>query len=186
MRMRRSAAGAGAAALAAVLVVGCAGADKQDAAPAASSSAPASPSADPDAAGKRAVLRAYKEMTTAEARTYATAKLDPELEKYATHKALSDISATLFYHQQQKTVMRGTVKRDPEVVTLDLDADPAKATVKDCADSSEYDEVDAETGKVIKKKTSGDRRHVMKAQAFRNEAGAWRFTSHTIERDEKC
>ncbi|MEU2595110.1 hypothetical protein ABZ630_31010, partial [Streptomyces albidoflavus] len=52
----------------------------------------------------------------------------------------------------------------------------AKATVKDCADSSEYDEVDAETGKVIEKKTTGDRRHVMKAQAFRNAAPDLRFS----------
>ena len=186
MRMRRSAAGAGATALAAVLLVGCGSAEKDVAAPASSSSAPASPTADPDAAAKRSVLRAYKEMTTAEARTYATAKLDPQLEEFAGHKALSDISATLFYHQQQKTVMRGTVKRDPEVVKIDLDADPASATVEDCADSSRYDEVDAETGEVIKKKTSGDRRHVMKAEAFQNKAGDWRFFTHTIERDETC
>ncbi|MFD5025028.1 hypothetical protein [Streptomyces sp. NPDC058373] len=125
-------------------------------------------------------------MTTAEARTYATAKLDPELEKFAGHKALADISATLFYHQQQKTVMRGTVERDPKVVKLDLDADPAKAKVEDCADSSKYDEVDAETGKVRELSSSGPRRHLVTSEAVQDKAGAWMFTTYTIKRGQSC
>ncbi|MFD9151348.1 hypothetical protein, partial [Streptomyces diastaticus] len=166
--------------------VGCGSAEKDVAAPASSSSAPASPTADPDAAAKRSVLRAYKEMTTAEARTYATAKLDPQLEEFAGHKALSDISATLFYHQQQKTVMRGTVKRDPEVIKIDLDAAPPSATVEDCADSSKYDEVDAETGKVRELSSSGPRRHLVTAEAVRDKAGTWVFMTYTIKRGQSC
>ncbi|MFF3326930.1 hypothetical protein [Streptomyces sp. NPDC002889] len=177
----------GAVALAAVLA-GCSGSNDGDSKPSqgVSTPAPATSSADPQAAEKAAVLKAYEGLTAAEARTYATAKLDPELEKYAAHKALSDIKVTLFYHQQQGTVMKGDVTRKPDVTALNTESEPLKAVVTDCADSSRYDEVNAKTGKVKELKSPGPRRHVVTATAQRSKSGAWVFYTYTIERGRTC
>ncbi|MCX5071061.1 hypothetical protein OHA84_36170 [Streptomyces sp. NBC_00513] len=53
--------------------------------------------ADPEVAEKSAVLMAYGACTAAEERSYATARVDPELAKYATDEALADIQATVFW-----------------------------------------------------------------------------------------
>ncbi len=170
----------------ALALTACGGGDdgaKPSAAPPAASS-PA-PSVDPDAAEKAAVLKAYEGLTEAEARSYATAKLDPELETYAAHKALADIKVTLFYHQQQQTRMRGTVSREPEVETIDTASDPLEATITDCADSSQYEEIDAD-GKVRELKSPGPRRHYVTSTAQRAKTGEWKIYTYTIERDRTC
>ncbi|MCD9904542.1 hypothetical protein LUR56_39705 [Streptomyces sp. MT29] len=151
----------------------------------APSPAPAA-SADPDAAEKAAVLKAYEGLTEAEARSYATAKLDPELETYAGHKALADIKATIFYHQQQNTRMQGTVAREPKVDTIDTASDPLEATITDCADSSQYEEIEAKSGKVRKLKSPGPRRHYVTSTAQRARTGEWKIYTYTIERDRTC
>ncbi|MFI0742356.1 hypothetical protein ACH4PU_30420 [Streptomyces sp. NPDC021100] len=147
-------------------------------------SAAPTPSTDPQAQEKAKVLEVYRAMTDAEARTYATAKLDPELDKYAAHKALSDIKVTLFYQQQQGTEMKGQVSRSPKVTAIDTASDPLKAVVTDCADSSRYDEVRVKTGEVIPYK--GSRRHVVTSTAERSKTGDWKFYTYVIDRERTC
>lgn len=165
-------------------LVGC-GSSGDDKAPAvASASTSASKTADPEAAERTAVLRVYQAMNDAETHTYATGKVDPQLEMYAAHKALSDIKVTLFYYQQQGTVMKGSVTRSPQVTSLDTSSVPLKAVVTDCADSSKYDQVNSKTGKVVPYK--GPRRHVVTSTAERSKAGPWKFYTSVIERDRTC
>lgn len=185
MTARRYWAGLCAAVPLALALTGC-GDGGGDAKPSQAASAAPSPtrSTDPDAAEKTAVLKAYEGLTAAEARTYATAKLDPELETYAAHKALSDIKVTLFYQQQQGTVMKGDVTRTPKVTALNPDSEPLKAVVTDCADSSQYDEVKTKTGKAIPYK--GSRRHIVTSTAQRSKNGKWKFYTYAIDRERTC
>jgi len=166
-------------------LAGCSSGGNEGKAPTAASVAPSSSApVDPDAADRAAVLSAYKGLTDAESRTYATAKLDPQLETYAAHKALADIKVTLVYQQQHGTVMRGTVKRDPKVTALNTGTVPLKAVVTDCADSSQYNEVITKTSKTVP--YSGPRRHVVTATAERSKTGPWKFYTYVIERDRTC
>ncbi|MGW7097616.1 hypothetical protein [Streptomyces sp. NPDC054874] len=156
--------------------------------PPAAPPAPSSPtpSEDPDAAEKTAVLKTYAGLTEAEARSYATGKLDPELETYAAHKALADIKVTVFYHQQQNTRMQGTVAREPKVETIDTASDPLEATITDCADSSQYEETEVKGGKVRELKSPGPRRHYVTSTAQRARTGDWKIYTYTIDRDRTC
>ncbi|MFI8178766.1 hypothetical protein ACIF6H_36595 [Streptomyces microflavus] len=150
--------------------------------PPAAPPAPSSPtpSVDPDAAEKTAVLKAYEGMWAARNRSYATAKLDPELETYAGNKALSNIKATLFYHQQQSTVMKGEPTRAPQVDSVD----ETRAALTDCVDTSDYTEVYVKTGKTVPVGT-GPRRHHYTASAIKT-GGKWVIWTTTIERDRTC
>lgn len=173
-------------ALIAGLAAGGCSSDGEPTDDASTPSTSAASSSDPDAAEKKAVLTAYRAMTDAEARTYASAKLDPKLEQYAAHKALADITETLLWHQQQGTVMKGKVTRSPKVTALSVDRTPLKATIVDCADSSRYDEVDAETGKVVPVTGDGPRRHVVTSTAERSKTGEWRIYTYVIDRERTC
>lgn len=138
--------------------------------------------ADPQAAEKRRVLATYQGMTDAETRTYAKAKLDPELERYAGDKALANIKATLFQQQQDDTVMEGKVKRDPNVIN---DITDEEAQITDCADSTQYKEVKKKTGEKIP--YSGEQRHVVTATAQRSSAeDKWKIYSYEISRTQTC
>ena len=139
---------------------------------------------DPQAGEKAALLAAYGAMTAAEERSYATAKVDPELGKHATDKALADIQSTIFWHQQDGTVMRGSVRHAPVVSMLDASSDPLRAQITDCADSGDYNEVKTTNGATVP--YSGSRRHVVTSTAQRTAAGPWQVYTSVIERDRTC
>ncbi|WP_411107777.1 hypothetical protein [Streptomyces sp. cmx-4-9] len=179
---RRAAVLSGAVALALALA-GCGGGGGGAKAPAAATAAPSpSKKADPDAAEKVAVLEAYQGMWEARNRTYATAKLDPQLETYAGNRALSNIKVTLLYHQEHGTVMTGTPVNAPEVDGFD-DA-KTKAVLRDCVDTTTYNEVEAKTGKAVPVGT-GPRRHVYNASAIKT-GGKWVIWTTDIDRAATC
>lgn len=183
MRVRRTGLRAGAGVL--LVVAGC-GSPVKDANPAVGpSAAPASSAApDPQAGERAAVLAAYRAMAVAEERSYAAAKLDPELARYAADKALAAIQATVFWHQQDGTTMRGTVKRRPVVTALDTASDPLRATVTDCADTGDYNEIKTADGSQMP--YEGSRRHVVTSSAQRTRTVPWQIYTSTIERDHTC
>lgn len=137
-------------------------------------------SADQDAVEKNAVLASYRLMWEARNRTYATAKLDPDLEKYAGNKALSNIKLTMLYHQEHGTVMEGEPVNSPEVTAIDA----TKATLKDCVDTSKYTEVESKTGKTVSN-GDGPRRHVYNASAIKT-GGKWIIWTTAIDRGRTC
>ncbi|MFD5892337.1 hypothetical protein ACFWHQ_41245 [Streptomyces sp. NPDC060334] len=142
------------------------------------------PAADPQAAEKVAVLAAYAALTAAEERSYATARVDPELTRYVTDKALADIQATVFWYRQGKTTMQGTVLRAPKVTPLDTASTPLRASVTDGADSTGQRGVETVTGREVP--YSGPRRHVVTSTVIRPAGGGWRFLACVIERDRTC
>ncbi|MEV7558456.1 hypothetical protein [Streptomyces sp. NPDC089795] len=97
--------------------------------------------------------------------------MDPELSRYATDKALADIQATVFWHQQGKTTMQGAVRGTPPVTALDTGGDPLKATVTDCADSTGQLEVQTATGAEVP--YDGPRRHLVTSTAVRPGGGGF-------------
>ncbi|MFF1561683.1 hypothetical protein [Streptomyces sp. NPDC058279] len=123
-------------------------------------------------------------MSEAEVRSYSGGRLDPELERYATHTALADIKSTLFWYQQRGTVMRGEPVHSPEVTSLETAGDPLRAVITDCVDSSHYDKVDKDGAPAAT--PSGPRRHVVTSTAQRTKAGSWLIYTSTIERDRTC
>lgn len=143
------------------------------------------PVVDPQAAEKTAVLAAYGALTAAETRSYANVVLDPELERYATDKALADIKATLFWYQQRGTVMKGAPVHSPKVDSLDTGGDTWRASITDCVDSSAYDKVAKAAGNPVTA-PSGPRRHVVASTAQRTKTGPWLVYTSTIERDRTC
>jgi hypothetical protein len=155
-----------------------------EASPKKSASPSPTKSADPDAAEKAQVLEAYRNMWASRNRTYAKAKLDPKLEEYAGNKALSNIKVTLLYYQDHGTVMRGEPVNSPKVTGIDTSAKPMKATITDCVDTSNYDEVEAKTGKKVPVGT-GPRRHVYTATAITSH-GKWIIWTTSIDRDRTC
>jgi hypothetical protein len=167
-------------------VTGCSGGGGDGKALALPSTSPSATSRppDPDAADKAAVLSAYRAMNAAEEHTYATAKLDPDLSRYATDHALTDIKLTLLAQQDAGTVMKGTVTHSPRVTAIDTAEDPLKAIVTDCADSTHYNEFDAKTGKMTP--YNGSRRHVVTSTAMRSPTGSWRFYTSVIDRARTC
>ncbi|MEU0382387.1 hypothetical protein ABZ093_34630 [Streptomyces cyaneofuscatus] len=169
----------------ALALTGCGGGDDdpKPVFPTLKASSPA-PSVDPDAAEKAAVLKAYDGMSAAELETYATGKLSPDLETYAAHKALADIKATVFWYQQQGTVMRGEPVRSP-TAEIDTASDPLEATITDCVDSSAYQKVKKDSGKAAAT-PSGPRRHVVISTAKQAKTGTWKIYTSTIERDRTC
>ncbi|MFG2526090.1 hypothetical protein [Streptomyces sp. NPDC048527] len=159
--------------------------DTSHSAPASSASTSATP-ADPDAAEKARVLKAYRSMWDARNLTYAKAELDPDLEKYANNKALSNIKATLAYYQDHGIVTKGTTSNSPEVTGINTTAQPKKATIRDCVDTSNYYEVTAKTGKKAPVgDKNGDRRHVYNATAITSH-GRWVIWTTEIDRGAKC
>ncbi|MFF1561849.1 hypothetical protein [Streptomyces sp. NPDC058279] len=114
------------------------------------------------------VLFAYRAMSAAEERSYAAAKPNPELARYARNKALVDIQATVFWHHQDGTTMRGTVKRTPVVSTLDTAWGPLRATVTDCTDTGDYNKIKTDGSQVP---YEGSRRHVVTSTAQRTRTG---------------
>ncbi|WP_432095619.1 hypothetical protein [Streptomyces sp. bgisy100] len=126
------------------------------------------------------MLKSYRLMWEARNRTYATAKLAPELKTYAGNKALANIKVTMLYHQDQGTVMKGKPVNSPKVTAIDA----KKATLKDCVDTSNYTEVKAKTGKAVSN-GDGPRRHVYNSSAIKS-GGKWVIWTTAIDRGRTC
>lgn len=142
-------------------------------------------SKDPHAAEKKAVLDVYEKMVDVQERIYATGEYDEELEKYAADKALSNIRVTMVYYQDRNIVLKGDVERSPEVTALNAESDPMKAIVTDCADSTEYTEVNEKTGKPVP--YDGPERHIVTSTAYRAPGNDdWKFFDTVIDRERTC
>ncbi len=144
-----------------------------------------SPTRDPEASAEAAVLAAYHAFWAAatEARAHPERR-HPELAKYAIDKALAAQQATILLYRQQGIVEQGKPKLDPQVVALDIDAEPATAVIRDCVDVTNVRAIYRRTGKsaLAPSKTF---RHVStsKATVF---YGRWVIREVTTNRGQQC
>lgn len=159
--------------------------NKSDDAPTTPPSMSSTPSPDPTAEAKTAAIAAYTNMWNAAAATYHSGKAtSPELERYATDKALAAISQTGLYYQDHGYLMNGRPTSTPVVTSIDFSATPYTAQITDCLDSTHYVEVNQKTGKAVPR-GSGPYRHITTAVA-RYNGKAWLISELTIQRDRTC
>ncbi|MDH6710917.1 hypothetical protein P3T27_007668 [Kitasatospora sp. MAA19] len=153
-------------------------------APATTSSAP-SPTVDPTADAKAAVLVAYRGMWDVTVKAYNAGSLDgvDNLETYTRDKALAGIKVAVAYYQKNNLVVKGQPKLSPQIQALDLSSSPARATIRDCIDSSDFLPFNKTTGKPSE--TDGVHRHVYNSVAQRVD-GHWLIGESAIDREQTC
>jgi hypothetical protein len=98
----------------------------------------------------------------------------PQLDDHATGLALRQAKATLLSLKARGLVARGTVKLDPEVISLA----PPKAVVYDCNNTSNFLAYDAKTGQ-LRDKSSG--RPNGKTVTLLLNGGSWKVSQATTE-----
>ncbi|MFE2326054.1 hypothetical protein ACFXD5_19365 [Streptomyces sp. NPDC059385] len=176
-----------AAAIAATIAVVTTGCTKAPKAPPATSSPSASPSpsADPQEAEKTAALGVYRAFWDASLKAYSTGSMkNTGMESVGTDKAYAKVQATQIYYRDNGFVMTGAPILSPKVSALDTAAEPPKASITDCIDSTNYIQVEKESGKPVGT-LDKNRRHVATYTALKI-GGAWQIRDFEISRDQLC
>lgn len=177
-------AAAAVAVTAGALTVGCSKDDKAAPLPASPSASP-SPSVDPQAAEKTAMLAVYQAFWDAQLKVYATGTMkDTGIEKVGTDKAYAKVQTTRIYYVDNGFVMTGAPGLSPQVTSLDMTAKPPIATITDCIDSTNYVKVEKASGKPVET-LDKNRRHVAAYTALK-VGGAWQIRDFDISRDQLC
>ncbi|WP_405681220.1 hypothetical protein OG239_00150 [Streptomyces sp. NBC_00868] len=172
---------------AAAIVVTSAGCSKDTKAvpPPPSPTASPSPSADPQAAEKAAVLGVYRAFWDAQLKVYATGSMkNTGMESVGVDKAYAKVQATQIYYRDNGFVMTGAPNLSPKVTTLDSAAAPPKASITDCIDSTNYIQVEKQSGKPVETMDK-NRRHAATYTALK-VGGAWQIRDFDISRDQLC
>ncbi|MFD9725945.1 hypothetical protein [Streptomyces sp. NPDC059072] len=175
-----------AAAIAATITVVTTGCTKEPkAAPKPSPSASPSPSADPQEAEKTAALGVYRAFWDASLKAYSTGSMtNTGMESVGTDKAYAKVQATQIYYRDNGFAMTGAPILSPKVTALDTAAEPPKASITDCIDSTNYIQVEKESGKPVGT-LDKNRRHVATYTALKI-GGAWQIRDFEISRDQLC
>ncbi|MEV6699232.1 hypothetical protein AB0M68_18935 [Streptomyces sp. NPDC051453] len=154
--------------------------------PAAHTKPAHSPSSDPNAAQKKAVLAVYDAMSAEQTKAYRKASAKgTELEKYATLEALSKIQLDLSNLKQSGAVVRGEVGHDAEVTKINLGAKTPTATLRDCVDLSNYQTYDTKAKKVIPLPSEQPMHYYASAKAER-WSGRWMITDIDTQGGGTC
>ncbi|MFE9933549.1 hypothetical protein [Streptomyces sp. NPDC005533] len=108
------------------------------------------PSADPQAAEKDALLGVYRAFWEAQRKVYASGSTkDTGIEKVAGDKAYSKIQTTRAYYVDNGSIMKGEPVLSPTVTALDMTKTPAAGTITDCVDTTAYIQVNKESGRPV-------------------------------------
>ncbi|MBQ1036284.1 hypothetical protein ACGFIP_19405 [Micromonospora zamorensis] len=144
--------------------------------------------ADPDAerrAAEKAALDAYSGYLAA-SRT-ASGRSDPrapELARYLADPLLSRVQLSIRDAKEHGAMRTGTVKSDPTVTAVSLDAKPATVEIQDCLDTTGYRLVYAKDKRVVP--GSGGGKHLSTATATRYPDGRWLINYGATHRDQPC
>jgi hypothetical protein len=115
-----------------------------------SAPAPATSSADPQAAEKSAVLDAYGHYWVEQAKAYKTGTIKgTELKKYALGDAVARVESDLMTMKTNGVIADGAPRNDASVTALNLEEQVPKATLSDCLDISTWKRLYRKTGKVV-------------------------------------
>ncbi|MFC9816066.1 hypothetical protein ACFVJM_28865 [Streptomyces virginiae] len=167
----------------AAVTTGCTKDNK--AAPPPSLTASPTPTADPQAAEKNALLSVYGAFWDAQLKVYTSGSMkDTGIEKVAGDQAYSKVQTTRAYYVDRGYEVKGAPAHSPQVTVLNMAAAPPSATITDCLDTSDYYKVEKSTGKKVE--TADDnRRHIATYNALRI-AGTWQIRDFDISRDGQC
>ncbi|MFD9338642.1 hypothetical protein ACFWBF_30245 [Streptomyces sp. NPDC060028] len=159
--------------------------DNESAPPAPSPTVSPSPTADPQAAEKTALLGVYRAYWDAQLKVYASGSTkDTGIEKVAGDKAYSKVQSTRAYYVDNHLVVKGAPVLAPKVSTMDVTSVPPSATITDCVDSTNYITVEQDTGKPVQTIDS-NRRHAATYAALKI-GGTWQIRDSDISRDSTC
>ncbi|MFB7176916.1 hypothetical protein ACFCYI_04330 [Streptomyces sp. NPDC056257] len=168
----------------AAVTIGCTKENKA-APPPPSPTASPSPSADPQAAEKTALLGVYRAFWDASVKAYSTGSMkNTGIESVGADKAYAKVQATQIYYRDNGFVMTGAPNLSPQVTALDSAAEPPKAIISDCIDSTSYIQVEKQSGKPVETMDK-NRRHVATYTALKI-GGAWQIRDFDIARDQLC
>ncbi|MEU9304922.1 hypothetical protein [Streptomyces sp. NPDC048269] len=183
-RHRRLLAAAAIAATVTTVTAGCSKDDKA-APPPPSPTASPSPSADPQEAEKAALLGVYRAFWDASLKAYSTGSMkNTGMESVGVDKAYAKVQATQIYYRDNDFVMTGAPNLSPRVTALDSAAAPPKASITDCIDSTNYIQVEKQSGKPVETMDK-NRRHAATYTALK-VGGAWQIRDFDISRDQLC
>jgi hypothetical protein len=150
-----------------------------------SSSPSPPPSSDPTTKARDDVLAVYRAYWAAQVKAQAApeSKAVGDLSRYSVDQALADVRATVLLFRQQGIVMRGEPALSPSLTSIQT-ADPAKATITDCVDSSHWTPVYKATGKSALAPNQPPR-VVMDSTAMIYN-GHWVIRTSVAHRDRTC
>ncbi|MCG5438745.1 hypothetical protein PSH25_002918 [Micromonospora sp. PSH25] len=143
---------------------------------------------DPDVerrAAEKAALDAYSGYLAA-SRT-AGLRSDPrapELSRFLADPLLTRVQLSIRDAKEHGAMRTGTLKSDPTVTAVSLDAKPATVDIQDCLDTTGYRLVYAKDKRPVP--GSGGGRHLSTATATRYPDGRWLINSGTTHRDQPC
>ncbi|MQS16466.1 hypothetical protein F7Q99_30800 [Streptomyces kaniharaensis] len=108
-----------------------------------------------------------------------------KLSAVASGAAYQKLAADLFKAQQAGLIFKGAPVTNPHVAAVDLASSPAKATMTDCLDTSNWIPVLASTGKSVVE--SGSPTHVfVNLVAEQVPDGTWRISQYAPEQGRTC
>ncbi|TCB94497.1 hypothetical protein E0H26_21435 [Micromonospora zingiberis] len=141
--------------------------------------------ADDEKAAERAALKAYSGYLKA-SRT-ASRHSDPqhpELTRFLADPLLTRVRLGLRQAREHGAVSAGTLRSDPTVVSVNLDAEPPTVEIQDCLDATGYRLVYVANEKVVPG-TRGSR-HLATATATRYPDGRWLISTGSAHQDQPC
>ncbi|MGI5524909.1 hypothetical protein ACQEUX_28795 [Micromonospora sp. CA-259024] len=144
--------------------------------------------ADPDVerrAAEKAALDAYSGYLAAS--RVASGRSDPrapELSRFLADPLLTRVRLSIREAKEHGAMRTGTLKSDPTVTAVSLDAKPATVEIQDCLDTTGYRLVYAKDKRVVP--GSGGGRHLSTATATRYPDGRWLINSGATHRDQPC
>ncbi|PZF99560.1 hypothetical protein [Micromonospora endophytica] len=136
-------------------------------------------------AAEQAALKAYAGYLAA-SRT-ASQRSDPhhpDLTRFLADPLLTRVRFNLQQAREHGAVSVGTLRSDPTVISVALDATPPTVEIQDCVDATGYRLVYLDGGKGVPG-TRGTR-HLATATATRHPDGRWRISAGAAYQDQPC
>lgn len=147
--------------------------------------ATSSPTTSAADSAERAAIDAYVGMWMAMAKAGETADWEsPELAKYATGNALTTITRSLYTDQKNGVISRGKPTLDPQVTAREPDDDPRIIRISDCGDSTNWVQVDADSGEPVDDEPGG--RRAIEAEVKKQGDGAWKVRRFAVQELGSC
>ncbi|WP_433530652.1 hypothetical protein ACQPYA_00420 [Micromonospora sp. CA-263727] len=178
------------AGLVAVAAVGtttaCGGAPEAATPTAADRKEPASARRDVDQqTAEQAALTAYSGYLTASRRAGRHSDPQhPELTRFLADPLLTRVRLSLRQAREHGAVSTGTLRSEPTVTSVNLDANPPTVEIQDCLDATGYRMVYVANDRVVPG-TRGSR-HLATATATRYPDGRWLISTGAAHQDQPC
>ena len=164
----------------------CGGTQEAATPPGADRAKPASAQRNADElAAEKAALAAYSGYLAA-SRT-ASRRSDPqhpELTQFLADPLLTRVRFSLRQAREHGAVSSGTLRSEPTVTSVSLDAEPPTVEIQDCVDATGYRMVYVSDDRVVPG-TRGSR-HLATATATRYPDGRWLISAGAAHQDQPC